>query len=349
MYSDTYLIEYGTPQGSCLGPLIFLIFANNMSLHLTDMDCIQFVDDTTLVFVHRNKIYLKYCIECELSVLQDWFYAHKLTLNVDKSLFLFFEKKGSDTDIRLTLCNKEIPRCKSAKFLGTWINDKLSWVTHVKKLLSKLKCGLGMLQHGNQYLTSSAKRVLYYGQIHSNLIYGITIWGPMISKKQYNELFKLQKRCVRLIDPTRNVKDVFRKNRILTLDRLIELEQSKLGYKLCHALLPTRLEVVMKTDYNLGNMEKSHKYSTRSKKIPNRPTAKQELYRKSFLYCLIKSYSSLPMVVRDSTNYIQFVKRCKRHLWGCISVFLFIWRTIVILYGVLPLISLCKIRNDLMQ
>ena len=84
-YSDQYSIEYGTLQGSCLGPLIFLIFVNDMSLHLSDGDIIQFADDTTLIFGHRNKNYLKFCIECELATLQDWFYANKLTLNIEKS------------------------------------------------------------------------------------------------------------------------------------------------------------------------------------------------------------------------------------------------------------------------
>ena len=90
-YSEKFPIDYGTPQGSCLGPLIFLIFVNDMSLHLSDGDIIQFADDTTLIFGHRNKNYLKYCIERELPILQDWFYANKLTLNVDKSVYLLFE------------------------------------------------------------------------------------------------------------------------------------------------------------------------------------------------------------------------------------------------------------------
>ena len=71
--SDLYPIEYGTPQGSCLGPLIFLIFANDMSLHVSSVDVIQFADDTTLIFGHQNRNYLKYCVKRELTNLQGWF------------------------------------------------------------------------------------------------------------------------------------------------------------------------------------------------------------------------------------------------------------------------------------
>ena len=82
--SDTYDIEYGTPQGSCMGPLIFLIFCNDISLSLQHMQCIQFVDDTTLYLGYKNSNYLQYCINYELRILQDWFRANKLTLNATK-------------------------------------------------------------------------------------------------------------------------------------------------------------------------------------------------------------------------------------------------------------------------
>ena len=94
MVSEYHIVNYGTPQGSCLGPLIFLIFVNDMQMHLTEVESIQFADDTTILFSHRNEIYLQYCIERELGILSDWFKANKLTLNVDKSVFLLFNHSG---------------------------------------------------------------------------------------------------------------------------------------------------------------------------------------------------------------------------------------------------------------
>ena len=88
-----YPVDYGTPQGSCLGPLIFLIFVNDLHLHLHDSEGIQFADDTTLVFVHRNLNYLQFCIQEELLTLQDWFNSNKLTLNIGKSSYLLYHNK----------------------------------------------------------------------------------------------------------------------------------------------------------------------------------------------------------------------------------------------------------------
>ena len=161
-------------------------------LHMSDGDIIQFADDTTLIFGHCNKIYLKYCIERELANLQDWFYANKLTLNVDKSVYLLFERNRTKCDINISVCGKTLPRCSCAKFLGTWIDDTLNWKAHVTKLKAKLKSGLGMMRRASKYLSSRAKRTLYYGQVHSNLSYGISIWGTMISKSQRKELFNIQ-------------------------------------------------------------------------------------------------------------------------------------------------------------
>ena len=86
--SDTSEVTYGAPQGSCLGPLFFTIFTNDLSLHLTYTKCILFADDTTIYMSHSNLTYLKWCIEEDLRTLSDWFKPNLLTLNVDKIGFL---------------------------------------------------------------------------------------------------------------------------------------------------------------------------------------------------------------------------------------------------------------------
>ena len=129
--SDYHTVNYGTPQGSCLGPLIFLIFVNDMRLHLTDVDSVQFADDTTILLGHRNENYLKYCVERELAVLGDSFRANKLTLNVDKSVFLMFNRKGHGNINQLMLGDSVIHRVATTKFLGVWVDDQLNWKAHL--------------------------------------------------------------------------------------------------------------------------------------------------------------------------------------------------------------------------
>ena len=124
--SKYHTVNYGTPQGSCLGPLIFLIFVNDMRLHLTDVESVQFADDTTILFGHRNENYLRYCVERELATLGDWFRANKLTLNVDKSVFLMFNRRGPGHINQLKLGDSLIHHVASTKFLGVWLDDQFS-------------------------------------------------------------------------------------------------------------------------------------------------------------------------------------------------------------------------------
>ena len=117
--SDEHPVEYGTPQGSCLGLLIFLIFVNNLHLHLQHSDCVQFAEDTTLLFTHQNLNYLPYSIESELLIIQDWFNANKLTLNVDKSSYLLYHNhKQPIPKFKIVLNGIEIPGVRHAKFLA---------------------------------------------------------------------------------------------------------------------------------------------------------------------------------------------------------------------------------------
>ena len=131
---------------------------NDLHLHLQDSECVQFADDITLIFRHKNIRYLSYCIECELARLQDWFNANKLTLNVSKCSYLLFTSKNQkDKNIDLTINNVSIPQVRFAKLLRTWIDDRLDWDIHVKKLIIKLRCGLGMLRCSQNLLTNKAK------------------------------------------------------------------------------------------------------------------------------------------------------------------------------------------------
>ena len=313
--SDKYIVKYGTPQGSCLGPLIFLIFVNDLHLHLTDSVCIQFADDTTLVFAHRNLKYLRFCVELELCTIRDWFHANKLTLNIDKSSYLLFAvNKGTHVNFKLSIDGFEIPRVKQVKFLGTWLDEHLHWDAHVSKLIVQLKCGIGMLQRSKTLLSNFAKRSLYFGQIHSNLCYCLGIWGSMISRKQNKQLAKLQRTAISLIDTTMKTDEIVKKYKILESEKLVKLEQMKIGYKLCHNLLPTKVADLIRRDHTGQSITKEHRYQTRNKYIRNLPSVSNNKYKASFLCCAIREYSVLNNELKSCNTLKSFVCKCKRIL-----------------------------------
>ena len=223
-----------------------------------------------------------------------------------------FNRTGQRRINQLKLGDSLINRVSSTKFLGTWVDDQLNWKTHMSRLLLRLKCGLGMLQRSRDLLSRKAKKLLYYGQVHSHLCYGLGVWGPMFSIGQTKELCTLQRKCVELIDRNIPISEAFKRSQVLKVTDLIELEQAKLGYKMCNRLLPTVLIQMMMHYYDNSTMVKSHSYQTRQKNIPNRPNAQLNLYQKSFLYQAIACYSKLDKEIRDAPTLPSFTKQLKK-------------------------------------
>ena len=168
-----------------------------------------------------------------------------------------------------------------------------------------------MLSRSKNLLTSKAKHLLYFGQIHSHLCYCLVIWGSMLSKHLITKLTSVQHKAVSLIDPRRSTDELFKMYKILDVTELINLELCKLGYKLCHHLLPKKLAENMKKDHKHLSIEKTHRYLTRSKKTPNLPQVTSVKYRSSFLYNCIKAYGELNSSIRQSKTLSVFMKSCK--------------------------------------
>ena len=225
------------------------------------------------------------------------------------SYLLFHGHKQSLPDFKIVLNRIEIPRVRHAKFLGIWIDKHLNWEKHVNKILTKLKCGIGMLRRSKHLLTSKAKCLLYFGQIHSHLCYCLCIWGSMLQKHLVNKLEKAQCSAVILINPNSSVEEIFRKFKILKVTDMLHLEQCKMGYKLCHNLLPAKLAQNMLLDHRCHSIVKEHRYPTRSKRAPNLPGAMSAKYRSSFLYSAIREYSALDYSLKQAKNLYVFVKK----------------------------------------
>ena len=131
--SDDYQLDFGVPQVSCLGPLLFSLYCNDLNLNLTLCNTILFADDTTLHKIHKNLVYLKWCIQDELYNLMDWFKANILTLNLNKTVCVLFDEKGRQQNFEIEVEGIKITTATCTKFLGIWIDNKLRWDQHVNK------------------------------------------------------------------------------------------------------------------------------------------------------------------------------------------------------------------------
>ena len=194
-------IKCGVPQGSILGPLLFLIYINDLSLVSTFLSPIMFADDTNLFYSHNNIKILFKNADDELESISQWFKANKLSLIEGKTKFTLFHKPCDKDNLPLQLPNlkinnNEIKRSSSIKFLGVLVDENLTWIDHITLFENKLSKNLGLLHKAKNYLKSMVS--LYYSFIHSYLNYGNIAWCST-SMTKLKKLLSKQKQALRTI------------------------------------------------------------------------------------------------------------------------------------------------------
>ena len=179
--TDFKYVTCGAPQRSILGPLLFLVYVNDLPNASRLLDPIMFADDTNLFFNHKNIKHLFTVVNNELVNIKDWFTANKLSLNLEKTKYSFFHKPSKKDDIplrlpKLIINNYEIKREESIKFLGVLLDQHLTWKGHIKLTENKIAENIGILYKARPYLDKRALLCLYYSYIHSYLNYANTVW-----------------------------------------------------------------------------------------------------------------------------------------------------------------------------
>ena len=197
--SDTRKVECGVPQGSVLGPLLFIIYTNDLPNCLNITKAILFADDTTVYMTSNNMKHLYTIVNHELDNLTDWFRANKLSLNISKTNYMLFShlhKELINTEIKLA--NTTIPKTKCVKFLGLLIDENLKWDEHIQYIKNKISGSFHAINKVKYVIPRKHLTTFYYSLVYPYLTYGIILWGATYHVHM-SKLIIAQKKIIRTI------------------------------------------------------------------------------------------------------------------------------------------------------
>ena len=301
----------GCPQGSILGPWCFCTFINDIHLMLEKTKSIIYADDTTLYYSHHNPNRIIETLQKEAMNLMKWLCTSKLSINLGKTQFILFNLKSKQLGQLMTfkIADVVIERVSFAKCLGLILDDRLNWKENSNALCSKLNSCKYLLNCVKHTLDESELKLLYNAHFQSHLMYGMSLWGPMIDSKDKDRIHKLQKKTIRILTNSKintHTDPLFQRLHIMKLSELIDLELCKFAHLSNLNILPKSIQKLFPERQRVQNRR-----ITRNMNVSiGKHTDKH--YNKSFLVKSISLWLKLPQELRLKTSINSFKNSYKK-------------------------------------
>ena len=311
--STSSTINSGVPQGPILGPLLFLLYVNDLPLCIKS-NADMYADDTTIHQAGKNFVEIQETLQTDLDNVNRWCSFNNMAINPKKTTCMILCTRHSskmNTKLNLTIGGHAIQNVTTQKLLGVVIDKCLTWKPHIDMICSKLSSKLFLLRRIENYLSLDMKKMFYTGYITPIYDYGCITW-KYANKTEFKRLNQFQKRfaCTILRKSRRdNSRELFKQLDWLPISNRIEYFTGLMVYKSIHNLAPLYMSQLLRlADNNHYNLRsKTHRDIAQIKPRTNHMKC-------TFSYSGMKTWNAIPLDIRNIKHYQRFKMHYKNHL-----------------------------------
>ena len=312
---ETYCSEIvettlGSPQGSTLSPLLFLLYINDMYKSLNDIKILHYADDSTLYFEFPRGENCSPLVNLELNSLNSWLLTNKLFLNINKTKYMIINNKKNPDNLTLKIGDSQIERTDVHNFLGVQLDEKLTFSAHCNKLSSKISRNIGVIRKLSYVVPKSILRNLHFAFVNSHIVYSIISYGSATNTAT-NRLSKLVDKSIKINSGSNRISiNVYR-------------QQNLFGFSLTHQYFSIiKMYQILRMNLHHYFIEKidrfqiSHEHSTRfaSGELFTLPFMRHNKCQRSFLYRGLQFWNQLPVSIRNLEKLEPFKRALHKYL-----------------------------------
>lgn len=309
-HSVPKLIKHGVPQGSILGPLLFLIYINDIFQLPLKGKLQLYADDASLVYCANELGTLEEHIIHDLKLLTCFFTSNHMAINLEKTNFIVFSLRGESPRLSISVENTIVNQISCGKYLGILIDENLKWNMQVNSICSKIIPYMFALKKIRCFIAEKTAWNIYYAYIQPHLIYMNSIWG-VSSAVHLRSLTVLQNKSIKIIKqlpPLHPTRDLYDK-KVLPLQILNKYETCIYMFKTINRLIKSNFELIY--------ISEIHDHNTRGS--ANRSLFALRYRTRISKNCVINQgiilFNSLPPAIRNITSLNEFKSVIRQYLW----------------------------------